>query len=38
MAFALYLGVHPSPALSVFAPSVDNIVAEYSAALAAGGM
>ncbi|MEL7487801.1 MAG: NADH-quinone oxidoreductase subunit M [Pseudomonadota bacterium] len=37
MACALYLGVYPSPALSVFSPSVDVVMGHYDAALAAGG-
>jgi NADH-quinone oxidoreductase subunit M len=36
MAFALYLGVYPSPALTTFAPSAEIIVNDYQAALAAG--
>ncbi len=36
MAFALYLGVYPHPALSVFAPSVDLVLTNYNAALAGG--
>jgi len=40
MAFALYLGVYPYPALSVFAPAVEQLITNYDAALgvaAAGG-
>ncbi|NWG70917.1 MAG: NADH-quinone oxidoreductase subunit M [Parvularculaceae bacterium] len=37
MAFALYLGFNPTPALDVFSPSVDALVEGYSAAIAAGG-
>jgi NADH-quinone oxidoreductase subunit M len=39
MAFALFLGVYPHPALSVFSPSVDLLITNYEAALAdyAGG-
>ena len=37
MLFALMLGVNPSPTLSVFAPSVDILLNNYNAALAAGG-
>ncbi|MEM8935588.1 MAG: NADH-quinone oxidoreductase subunit M [Pseudomonadota bacterium] len=37
MAFALYLGFNPGPALSVFDPSVDLLIENYNAALAAGG-
>ena len=32
MAFALMLGVHPTPALDVFSPAVDNLVTHYNAA------
>ncbi|MBI1366498.1 MAG: NADH-quinone oxidoreductase subunit M [Alphaproteobacteria bacterium] len=35
MAFALYLGVNPSPALSVFAPASDHLIQNYNAALTA---
>ncbi|HXI85946.1 MAG TPA: NADH-quinone oxidoreductase subunit M [Parvularculaceae bacterium] len=35
MAFALYLGVNPHPALSVFAPASGNLIQHYNAALAA---
>ena len=35
--FALYLGFNPGPALSVFSPSVDLLLENYHAALAAGG-
>ncbi|MEE2692397.1 MAG: NADH-quinone oxidoreductase subunit M [Pseudomonadota bacterium] len=38
MAFALYLGVYPFPALEVFSPAVDGLMENYHAALAAGGM
>ena len=31
MAFALYLGVYPAPALNVFAPSVDLLMSGYGA-------
>ena len=34
LAFALYLGVNPGPALSVFAPSVDLLLETYNAGLA----
>ena len=34
MAFALYLGIYPHPALSVFAPSVDALLTSYGAAIA----
>ena len=37
MAFALYLGFNPGPALSVFAPAVDLLIENYDAALAVGG-
>ncbi len=37
MAFALYLGLYPSPALNVFSPSVDALVVNYNAAIAAAG-
>ena len=37
MAFALYLGFNPGPALSVFSPSVDILIDNYNAGLAAGG-
>ncbi|MEO0398908.1 MAG: NADH-quinone oxidoreductase subunit M [Pseudomonadota bacterium] len=37
MAFALYLGVYPHPALSVFAPSVDILMNTFDASLLAGG-
>ena len=37
MAFALYLGVYPLPALEVFAPAVDGLLENYTAAIAAGG-
>ena len=37
MAFALALGVYPKPALDVFAPSVDGLIANFDAALAAAG-
>lgn len=37
MAFALYLGFNPGPALSVFSPAVDVLMENYSAGLAAGG-
>ena len=35
MLFALYLGVYPFPALSVFSPAVDVLMTNYNAALAA---
>ncbi len=38
MAFALYLGVNPGPALDVFSPSVDLLMENYDAALAAGAV
>ncbi len=38
MAFALYLGFNPGPALSVFAPAADLLIENYNAALAAGGV
>jgi len=34
MLFALYLGIYPFPALSVFSPAVDVLMANYNAALA----
>lgn len=37
MAFALYLGINPGPALSVFAPSVDILIENYHGALGAAG-
>jgi NADH-quinone oxidoreductase subunit M len=37
LVFALYLGLYPFPALSVFAPSVAPIAAEFNAALAGAG-
>ncbi|MCB2114660.1 MAG: NADH-quinone oxidoreductase subunit M [Parvularculaceae bacterium] len=37
MIFALALGVYPKPALDVFAPSVDGLIASFDAALAAAG-
>ncbi|PQA89463.1 NADH-quinone oxidoreductase subunit M [Hyphococcus luteus] len=37
MAFALYLGFNPGPALNVFSPAVDLLIENYDAALAAGG-
>ncbi|MEO1136018.1 MAG: NADH-quinone oxidoreductase subunit M [Pseudomonadota bacterium] len=37
MAFALYLGFNPGPALTVFSPAVDLLIENYDAALAAGG-
>jgi len=37
MAFALFLGVYPKPALDVFAPSVDILIGNFDAALAAMG-
>ena len=37
MAFALYLGVYPSPALNVFAPSVDLLMNDYAVNFAARG-
>ncbi|GJL95792.1 MAG: NADH-quinone oxidoreductase subunit M [Hyphococcus sp.] len=37
MAFALYLGFNPGPALSVFSPSVDLLLNNFNAAIAAGG-
>jgi len=33
-AFALYLGVYPKPALDVFAPSVDILMGQFTAAIA----
>ncbi|MCB2097129.1 MAG: NADH-quinone oxidoreductase subunit M, partial [Parvularculaceae bacterium] len=38
MAFALLLGVYPKPALDVFAPAVDGLIANFDAALAAAGV
>ncbi|WDI31796.1 NADH-quinone oxidoreductase subunit M [Hyphococcus flavus] len=38
MAFALYLGFNPGPALTVFSPAVDLLINNYNAALAAGGV
>lgn len=38
MAFALFLGFNPGPALSVFSPAVDLLIENYNAALAAGGV
>ena len=37
MAFALALGVYPQPALDVFAPSVEMLIGDFDAALAAVG-
>jgi NADH-quinone oxidoreductase subunit M len=37
LVFALFLGVYPHPALSVFAPSVEILTTNYDAALAAVG-
>ncbi len=37
MAFALYLGFNPGPALDVFSPAVDLLIENYNTALAAGG-
>ena len=37
MAFALFLGFNPGPALDVFSPSVDILMENYNAGLAAGG-
>ena len=37
MAFALFLGVYPRPALDVFSPAADALIADYAAALAAAG-
>ena len=37
MFFALYLGFNPGPALSVFSPSVDLLMDNFQASLAAGG-
>ena len=37
MVFALVLGVYPKPALDVFAPSVDILIGNFDAALAAVG-
>ena len=37
MAFALFLGFNPGPALNVFSPAVDLLMNNYHAALAAGG-
>jgi NADH-quinone oxidoreductase subunit M len=36
LAFALFLGVYPKPALDVFAPSVDLLMSNFNAALGAG--
>ncbi len=36
MGFALFLGFYPKPALDVFSPSVDLLLQNYEAALAAG--
>ncbi len=38
MAFALYLGFNPGPALNVFSPSVDLLLENFNASLAAGGV
>jgi NADH-quinone oxidoreductase subunit M len=38
MAFVLYLGFNPGPALSVFSPAVDLLIENYNAALAGAGM
>ena len=35
MAFALYLGVYPKPALDIFSPAVDRLIAMNETALAA---
>jgi NADH-quinone oxidoreductase subunit M len=37
MAFALYLGFNPEPALDVFSPAVGLLIENYNTALAAGG-
>ncbi len=37
MAFALYLGFNPGPALDVFSPAVGLLIENYNTALAAGG-
>lgn len=37
LAFTLYLGFNPGPALSVFSPSVDILMENHNAGLAAGG-
>ena len=37
MLFALYLGIYPFPALSVFSPAVDIVITNYNAALGAAG-
>lgn len=37
MAFALVLGVYPKPALDVFAPAVESLIANFDAALIAAG-
>ena len=37
MAFALYLGFNPGPALDVFSPAADLLIENYDAALAAAG-
>ncbi len=37
MAFALYLGFNPGPALSVFSPAVDLLIENYNTALGAAG-
>ena len=37
MIFTLILGFNPTPALDVFSPSVDLIIQNYEAAIAAGG-
>jgi NADH-quinone oxidoreductase subunit M len=36
LAFALFLGVYPKPALDVFAPSVDLLMSNFNAALGGG--
>ena len=38
MAFALFLGFNPGPALNVFSPAVDLLIENYNAALIAGGV
>ncbi|MGE0408345.1 MAG: NADH-quinone oxidoreductase subunit M [Amphiplicatus sp.] len=37
LAFALYLGVYPIPALNIFAPAADIIVENFNVSLHAGG-
>ena len=38
MAFALFLGFNPGPALNVFSPAVDLLIENYNTALMAGGV